>query len=61
MSNRVYLSITAEPAHTDLAPVELAEAENLIPPLWQILLADGQEVAASVDQGVFGDAGAHAV
>ena len=60
MSNRIYLYMTAEPAadgSAESVAVELAESSYAIPPLWQLLLADGQATEAITDQRVFGDAG----
>ena len=54
MGNRCFLYVVS-PGDEDAE--EIADANNLFPSLWQLLLADGQSAAAIEDQRVFGDAG----
>lgn len=57
MGNRAYLYLsTAEEAELGDGR-SFAEANNILPTLWQVLLAGGKPGAAIVEQRVFGDAG----
>jgi len=56
MGNRSYLYITRHPDDAQDSR-EVAEANNNIPRLWHVLLANGQAAAPITDQRVFGDAG----
>ena len=56
MGNRSFLYLTASPDDPEDAR-SFAEANNNLPTLWQILLAEGKEAAPITYQRVFGDAG----
>ncbi|MFZ2268913.1 MAG: SEL1-like repeat protein [Azonexus sp.] len=56
MGNRSYLYLTSRQNDPEDRR-EVAEANNNIPRLWHVLLANGQAAAPITDQRVFGDAG----
>ena len=56
MGNRSYLYLTSRQGDPD-DQREIAEANNNLPRLWYILLAQGETADAIADQRVFGDAG----
>lgn len=56
MGNRSYLYLTGQQDGDDTNR-EICEANNNLPQLWHILLAQGGTAAAITDQRVFGDAG----
>jgi uncharacterized protein len=57
MGNRTFLYLVRSNDEDDVDEIEIAEANNLLPSLWHVLLADAEPAAPIDHQRVFGDAG----